>query len=55
MFKLLRRLAVLAAIGAVVGYFLNRRRQEDTWDAEDPDGDWGMEQSDLQRTPPGTI
>ena len=51
MFKLVRRLVVLAAIGGAAGYFIRRRKQEDLWDAEDPDGDWGLEQSDLARTP----
>ena len=52
MFKLIRRLIVLSAIGAAVGYFMQQRRREDTWDAEDPEGDWGMAQTDLQHTPP---
>lgn len=47
MFKLLRRLAVLAAIGGAVGYFFKQRKQEDTWDADEPDGDWGVKQSNL--------
>ena len=51
MFGLLRRMVVLAAIGAAVGYFVKRRKQEDVWDAEDPEGDWGMAQTDLQRAP----
>jgi hypothetical protein len=50
MFRLLSRLLVLAAIGAAAGYFIQRRKQEDVWDAEDPDGDWGLAQSDLQRS-----
>ena len=49
MFGLLRRLVVLAAIGAAVGYCVQRRKQQDVWDAEDPDGDWGLAKTDLQR------
>ena len=51
MIRLLSRVLVLAAIGAAVGYFFQRRKQEDVWDAEDPDGDWGLAQTDLQRSP----
>jgi hypothetical protein len=49
--KLLGRLAILAAIGAAIGYIAQRRRQsrqQDVWDAEDPDGDWGLAQMELQ-------
>jgi hypothetical protein len=48
--KILGRLAILAAIGAVIGYVFQRRKQDDVWDPEDPDGDWGMAQADLQRS-----
>jgi hypothetical protein len=49
--KFLGRLAILAAIGAAIGYIAQRRkqaRQNDVWDAEDPDGDWGLAQMELQ-------
>jgi hypothetical protein len=49
MLKLLGRLAILAAIGAAIGYFLKRRTRADVWDAEDPEGDWGLAQVDLQQ------
>jgi hypothetical protein len=52
--KVLGRLAILAAIGAAIGYVIQRRKQGDVWDAEDPDGDWGLAQMDLQRSPQGT-
>ncbi len=54
MLKVLGRLAILAAIGAAIGYVIQRRKQGDVWDAEDPDGDWGLAQMDLQRSPQGT-
>ena len=53
MLKILGRLAILAAIGAAIGYVIQRRKQGDIWDAEDPDGDWGLAQTDLQRAPQG--
>ena len=53
MFKLLRRLVVLAAIGGAVGYVMRRRKGDDDWDADNPEGDWGLEQSDLSRRPSG--
>lgn len=52
--KLLSRLAILAAIGAAIGYIAQRRKQgnqRDIWDAEDPDGDWGLAQMELQGSP----
>ncbi|MGE0542988.1 MAG: hypothetical protein AB7R89_22705 [Dehalococcoidia bacterium] len=54
MLKLLSRLAILAAIGAAIGYIAQRRKQgnqRDIWDAEDPDGDWGLAQMELQGSP----
>ena len=52
MIRLLSRVLVLAAIGAAVGYVVQKRKQgDDIWDAEDPDGDWGLAQMDLQRAP----
>lgn len=47
MVKLFRRLMVLAAIGGAVGYFVKQRRQEDRWEADDPEGDWGVKQSNV--------
>jgi hypothetical protein len=54
MLKVLGRLAILAAIGAAIGYVVQRRKQGDVWDPEDPDGDWGLAQIDLQRSPQTT-
>ena len=51
MLKLLGRLAILTVIGAAIGYIAQRRRQarqKEVWDAEDPDGDWGLAQLELQ-------
>jgi hypothetical protein len=52
--KLLSRLVILAAIGAAIGFVAQRRKQEnqrDVWDAEDPDGDWGLAKMELQGSP----
>jgi hypothetical protein len=51
MFKLVRRLIMLAAIGGAVSYFIRRRKQDDLWDADEPEGDWGVEQTHLSRSP----
>ena len=51
MFGLIRRLVVLAAIGGAVGYVVRRRQHEELWAADDPEGDWGLEQTGLNRAP----
>ena len=54
MFKLVRRLIVLAAIGGAVSYVMNRRKKDDTWDSDDG-GDWTMEGTEADRRPPAGV
>jgi len=49
MFKLIRRMAMFAVVAGAVGYFVKRRTTDDVWDAEQPEGDYGMKQYGLQR------
>lgn len=45
MFKLLRRLMLIAAIGAVISFVLRRKNEDDEWDTDDLDDDWGVEET----------
>jgi hypothetical protein len=49
--KLISGLALGAALAAIASIVLRRRSPSAIWDPEDPEGDWGMALSDLQRTP----
>ena len=48
--KLISGLALGAVLAAVAGFVLRRRTRGAVWDPEDPEGDWGMALTDLQRT-----
>jgi hypothetical protein len=48
--KLISGLALGAALAAVASVVLRRRSRGAVWDPEDPEGDWGMAQSDLRRS-----